>query len=229
MGHLLKSQPGVVYTAAAMRPLAALLTLCTLALGAGLAVAAPFAAPEPPLGLVAPGTVVVTEVPGLPRGSYELELFLVPEGGAPIRVSAELSAGTREIRWRMPAVAARRARLVLRAGGEGEERESAPSAPFELAALPPGEVAKVLRGRSEAGVRIESAAGAAGTGLCAIPDAPSLEPGGATACASEPAPAPLAAPCERAMFRPGASRHDSRPVSVLRVRSNSPAFIPLRN
>jgi hypothetical protein len=78
------------------------------------------------------------------------------------RLRLELPAGAREVRWRMPAVAARRARLVLRAGGEGGEWESAPSAPFALAALPEGELSRVLQGRSEAGGRVESSAGSAG-------------------------------------------------------------------
>jgi hypothetical protein len=212
-----------------MRPIAVLLALLALVAGAGHALAAPFAPPRAPAGVVPPGTVVVTPLPALPADANEFELFLVPDAGAPIRVSAELPAGAREVRWRMPAVAASHARLVLRAGGEHFERESAPSAPFALASLPADEFLRVLRGRSESGARIESFAGAAATGLCAAPRAPSLSPGGAPACVAEPAPPPIAAPAENVAPRLDAAACGARPASALRVRSNTPARTPLRN
>lgn len=104
-----------------MRPAAAMLVVLAFVAFAGPAWAASFAPPLPPAGATPPGAVVVTALPELPAGAYEFELFLVPDAGAPIRVSAELPAGAREVHWRMPAVAARGARLVLRAGGEHAE------------------------------------------------------------------------------------------------------------
>ena len=65
---------------------AALLVMLTLVVSPGRALAAPFAPPVPPAGVVPAGAIVVTELPPLPSGAYEFELFLVPESGAPIRV-----------------------------------------------------------------------------------------------------------------------------------------------
>lgn len=212
-----------------MRPLATLLVVLALAAFPGPAPAAPFAPPVPPAGATPAGAFVVTALPELPAGAYEFELFLVPDAGAPIQVSAELPAGAREVRWRMPAVAARGARLVLRAGGEGREWESAPSARFALAPLPAGEHARLLRGESEAGERLESSAGAAGAGLRAAPRAPALSASATPACVAESSPAPLAAPAESAQARPEARRREPRPAASHRTRSTTPAFTPLRN
>jgi hypothetical protein len=212
-----------------MRPLATLLALLALVAGSSRALAAPFAPPAPPAGVVQPGAMVVTALPPLPAGAREFELFLLPDSGTPIRVSAELPAGAREVRWRMPAVAAGHARLVLRAGGEHFELESAPSASFALARLPADELLRVLRGRSEAGARIESCAGAAATGLSAAANAPSLSPGSSLAYVAERSPAPIPAPGESAVARMDAATRDARPANTLHARSNTPAFTPLRN
>jgi len=212
-----------------MRPLAALLVSFALVAGAGRAGAATLAPPVPPAGLVPVGAFVVTELPPLPQGAYEFELFLVPDAGAPVRVSSELPAGAREVRWRMPAVAARSARLVLRAGGDGAEWESAPSAPFALAELPAGELGRILGGRSEAGTELESSAGAAGAGLSATPDAPSLSSSMTVGSDAESSPGPLGAPDEDAHMKHDARMTCARPTSALRTRSNSPARTPLRN
>jgi hypothetical protein len=184
---MLISQPGFGYSPGRMRPLAALLVALALLSGARGSCAAPFTPPAPPAGSVAIGAEVVTVLAALPDGSEELELFLVPEGGAPIRVSAELPAGATEVRWRMPAVAARSARLVLRAGGEHAEWESAPSASFPLAPLPEGELLLLLSGHSEAGVRIVSFAGSASmlTGLLGRNRTAALAAAGELATAAE--------------------------------------------
>ena len=212
-----------------MRLLAALLVSLALVAGAGHAGAAPFAPPVSPAGVVPVGALVVTELPPLPAGAYEFELFLVPDAGAPVRVSAELPAGAREVRWRMPAVAARSARLVLRAGGDGAEWESAPSAPFALAELPVGELSRILGGRSEAGAELESSARAAGAGLSATPDEPSISPGATLGCAVESTPPLLDAPATQAVARQDEAVRCGRPACAIRVRSNTPAFKPLRN
>ena len=212
-----------------MRPLAALLVSLALVAGTTRALAAPFASPVPPAGVVPVGALVVTQLPPLPAGAYEFELFLVPDAGAPVRVSSELHAGAREVRWRMPAVAARRARLVLRAGGEHEEWESAPSAPFALAELPVGELSRILGGRSEAGAELESDAGAADAGLSAAPDAPSISPGAALGCAVESIPPLLDAPATQGVARQDDAVRRGRPACPIRGCSNTPGFTPLRN
>lgn len=212
-----------------MRPLAAVLLALALVALAAPALAAPFAAPAAPAGPVAPGALVVTALPELPAGSYEFELFLLPEGGVPIRVSAELPAGTREVRWRMPAVAARRARLVLRAGSEDAERESAPSAAFVLAQLPEGELSRLRRGQSEAGARVQSSAGAAASGIAEAPGAPSLSAATTPDSDADPAPAPLAAPGESVTGFGSARTVRARPAPAHEPRSNTPARTPLRN
>jgi hypothetical protein len=212
-----------------MRPLAALLVALALLLGARNTRAAAFAPPVPPAGAVAVGAEVVTVLPALPAGSDEFELFLVPEGGAPIRVSAELPAGATVVRWHMPAVAAHRARLVLRAGGEHAELQSEASALFPLAPLPAGELVLLRTGRSDAGARIVSFAGAAATGLAAAGDPATLSPGNALTAAVEPAPSSLAAPAEAGFAHTPALACVASSPTAHRERSNTPAFTPLRN
>lgn len=69
-------------------------------------------APQAPIDRPGPGTMITTFVPPLPPGVDECERLLVPGSGPAIRVSPEASVGPREIRWRMPVIAARSARLV---------------------------------------------------------------------------------------------------------------------
>jgi len=210
--------------------LLAVLAAALLALPAGRAMAAPVLAPPvPPSAVIAPGEMVVTPVPALPADAEEFELILVPESGAPIHVTAERRVGAREVRWRMPAVAARSARLVLRAGDEHEEWESAPSAPFALAGLPASELPRLLGGRSEAGVALESSAGAAAPGFGVAPDAPSLEPGSSPACVAAPESSPIAAPGENTLARGDAASRIARPAPAFHHRTRTPAFRPLRN
>jgi len=71
----------------------------------------------------------------------EMELVLSLDGGAtfPIRVTGELSPGSRTLSWRVPALPTGHAVLALRAGDDGEsETETilAVSEPFAIAADP---------------------------------------------------------------------------------------------
>ena len=214
-----------------MRPLAAMLTALLAALAfAGPAAAAPMPAPVPPGAAIAPGSIVVTAVPELPAGAEEFELLLVPDAGPAVRVSPETPAGARVVRWRMPALAARSARLVWRTGGERYERESAPSAAFALAPLPAGEDARVLQGRSEAGTTL-------GASTCA--DAtPGMSAAGKRTTLGTGAPLPgngEVTPVAATMRAPGAScpgsgrDHDLHAQSPgTRAGSSRVARVPLR-
>jgi hypothetical protein len=224
------SQTSFPYNGGFMRWNTPLLAACLLALLAGSAVAAPaLVPPEPPAGVVAPGQVVVTTLPAMPRGAEEFELLLLPESGPPVRLTPEQRVGPRTVRWRMPAVAGHRARLVLHAGDEHDEWESAPSAPFALAGLPASELPRLLRGRSEAGWPLEPGDGPAPAGLAAAPDAPSLVPGRALASAVEPPPAPVIAPAPGASVPFDVASPFARTTVVVALLANTPAFRPLRN
>ena len=211
-----------------MRPAPALFALVAALLIARGAGAASLPAPPAPTAPVPPGAVVVTAAPTLPAGVEEFELLLVPESGPAIRVSAETRAGTRAIRWRMPAVASRRARLVWRVGGEQGEWESEPSAAFELAPLPEGERDRVLQGRSEAGVAIESAPGASVARFGVSTPPPVFSCGGEPAGAVESTAPPLALP--RAVSLRRDSRTFDAPASpgTPGARSRAPFLASLR-
>jgi hypothetical protein len=133
-----------------MRPQLPALLLPGL-LTATLAWSAPRVAPVAPPAATAAGEICVTNLPELPPGTDEVELFLVPEDGSgrALQVTPERRVTGEPLRWRMPRIAASHARLVLRAGGRWGESESEPSARFEVhPAASPG-LAEVLRGRDE--------------------------------------------------------------------------------
>lgn len=118
---------------------------------AAVASSAPLVPPVEPPPLVRIGATYVTAIPNLPAGVEECELFLLPEDGSGrmIQLTPEREADEGPLRWRMPRVSATRARLVLRAGGEFGETESAPSAPFAIEAHGARDLAEVLRGEDE--------------------------------------------------------------------------------
>jgi hypothetical protein len=70
---------------------------------------------------------------GLPNAVDEVELELSLDGGRWVRISPELAAGEGRFVWNVPEVVSSGARLRLRAGGAGFEREIAASAPFRIA------------------------------------------------------------------------------------------------
>lgn len=115
--------------------LSALLLLATLLVApARVAAAEPrIPAPSAPAGSVVPGAEMTTVLGPLPASIHEVELYLVTDDGERfLRVSSETEARSGQIRWRMPRIHARTARLVLRAGSEHGEWESAPSAEFTV-------------------------------------------------------------------------------------------------
>jgi hypothetical protein len=186
-------------------------------------------APAAPSGPVSAGAWIETPVPRLPAGIEEFELVLLPESGPAIRVSPETRAGAASVRWRMPAVAAGHARLAWRMGGEEGEFESAPSPAFALAPLPGDELARVRSGRSEAGARVTSLAGARPAALEGAADDPVIVAGGATAAAVEPVPPALARPHTDAILHardeaPAPARPATRDDD-----SHRPGRVPLRN
>jgi hypothetical protein len=133
--------------------------LTALALLASLLLAHPRAAaadpripaPSAPAGIVAAGTELTTVLGPLPAGIHEVELYLVTDDGERfLRVSSETEARSGEIHWRMPRIHAHTARLVLRAGSEHGEWESAPSAEFTVsdgAKDAAGQLAAAIAGR----------------------------------------------------------------------------------
>jgi hypothetical protein len=205
-----------------------LLVLATLLLVAGNALALPAAAPVSPVGEIAPGSEMVTPVPPLPPGTTEFELLLLPEHGRAIQVCPEQRAGVREVRWRMPRVYGRTARLMWRFGGPGTEGASDPSAAFTLTPPPARELAELVGLRSDAArwgeYDVEPIAGFG-------PPADRTEMGAAHGawCAVAPDGQPALAPLADGNAR-DAFRDASQPLQPCnRPRSRAPAFMPLRN
>lgn len=127
----------MIATPTSIRPRAvalAILSLCCLC--AGAAAADPrIPAPTAPTVAVHADQEVTTELAPLPGGVQEVELVLVLEDGRRhVRVSPETHALGGRVTWRVPRIRATSARLVLRAGGDAGEWESAPSAEFRIAA-----------------------------------------------------------------------------------------------
>ena len=116
--------------------------LCTCLLLPRQAAAAALCLPCAPGASPAPGSTVCTPVPPLPAGVREFELVLLPESGPAIQLSPELPAGVREVRWRMPRIAGRTARLAFRFGEPHREWQSPASEAFTLA---PPSAADLLR------------------------------------------------------------------------------------
>jgi len=226
---LVISQPSFAYTPRPMRriPTAlALLAALLLAPAAGRANSVP--APAAPLDGVRVGDVVVTPVPPLPPGAHEFELLLVPETGRPVQVGPETRAGAREVRWRVPHLSARRARLVLRAGGEGAEWESPASAWFDVAtvtsALPiwqslldsPSAVSFETMSRDD-------------SGFAPDPATPSLSAGASRPNAMPPPGSPALTPPADAHAHEVGSRSESATARGRRIMRRAPTTIPLRN
>jgi hypothetical protein len=218
----------LAYTERPMRvPLATLLVAAACALLSLPATAAAMAPPAAPAARVVPGAMVVTAVPVLPPGAREFELLLLPDSGPAIRVSPETPAGAREIRWRVPRLIAHRLRLVLRAGGENMEWESAPSAPFALAPPAAGELGRLIAGRSEAGYRIERP-GAPPSGLSSAADRDEIVAASTPPRAIQAPSAPGVAQRTAALFDCLRGRLAHAAPRASRTTLRSPAFTPLR-
>jgi hypothetical protein len=118
-----------------MRPVAAPFAVLVVAITLFPAAArAGIPAPVMPRGGLHPGEVVELSWPALPPDVRELEIQLSLDDGRswPLRVSAELEGRERAFRWRVPNLAASRARLRLRGGDEMREYEGAPTAAFAI-------------------------------------------------------------------------------------------------
>ncbi len=108
-----------------------LLVLVALPVAAGPRVAAPHAG----TGLV-PGEVVEVVWDRVEGPVEELELLLILDGAGreTVRLTRSLPPTTTSWRWRVPAIPARAARLVLRVGRDGREVEGEPGPPFRIRA-----------------------------------------------------------------------------------------------
>ncbi len=89
-----------------------------------------------PGGGLVPGTVVEVRWDPVEGPADELELLLVLDGSgtAALRLTRSLPPRTTSWRWRVPALPARAARLVLRVGREGREVEGEAGPPFRILA-----------------------------------------------------------------------------------------------
>jgi hypothetical protein len=215
-----------------MRPLPPLFALVAL-LGlvpAGAAWSAPrIPAVQPPASVRA-GAEYETAVPDLPAGVEEFELFLVPDDGSgrALRLTAEREAGDGPLRWRMPRVAASRARLVLRAGGRFGETESEASAPFAIEAPHAIERSELLRGADELAWHF-GGDGPAEPAALLPPGAPALAAARPGIVAVEPSRDAGPAAPEPAAFEPLVTSPHRMDLPGAPSRSRRPAFVPLRN
>ncbi|MBI5170098.1 MAG: hypothetical protein HZA61_11460 [Candidatus Eisenbacteria bacterium] len=175
-----------------------------------------------------PGDRVELRWDGLDAGAREVELELSLDGGRWVRISPELHALEGRWTWRVPAVAAERARIRLRAGGERREEVAATGAEFRIearAAILDSERRDFLgewwpaldtrtRGAAHEGLRDGGAPVIAALGdrlEADAPVAPSLE---------------LPADDGVTLY---AVAGPAVPTTVLHARSARPAFVPLRN
>lgn len=113
--------------------------LCgTLLPAAGALAFVGFAAPARREVVTAGGTTPVNwSLAGLDGHEIEeMELLLSLDGGKtfPVRITRDLSPGTRSFAWRVPALPTEQARLALRTGEDGEETIAFISEEFTIAA-----------------------------------------------------------------------------------------------
>ncbi len=224
------SQPGFAYTSRPMRRLAriGLAVLVSLLLAPSASRASVLPSPVPPAGTVRPGDEVLTRVPTLPDNATEFELVLVPDEGPVIQVCPETPAGVREVRWRVPRMAALRARLVLRAGGEGGEWESPCSEAFGIEPCDAGLPAWLSGRRSPAAVSFDGFK-RSWSGLRAVPGTPELSDGRAGACAVPPPDSPVLTPPADSPIGTADSPSEPMPSQGRSIRPRIPTTIPLRN
>ncbi len=174
------------------------------------------------------GDVVELRWEGLDAGAREVELELSLDGGRWVRISPELHALEGRWEWRVPAVAAERARIRLRAGGERREDVAATGDEFRIE--PRSACAGVVRPDilGEWGpARDTRTPGAAHEGR-RDGDVPVIAALGGRLEADAPVAPSLALPADD-----GVSLHGVVAPAVLttamRARSARPAFVPLRN
>lgn len=224
------SQPGFAYTPRPMRRLArtGLAVLVSLLLAPSASRASLLPSPVPPAGSVRPGDEVLTRIPTLPDAATEFEFVLVPDEGPVIQVCPETPAGVREVRWRVPRMAARRARLVLRAGGEGREWESPCSAAFDIEPWDAGLPAWLSGWRSPAAVAFDGGR-RSWSGLRAVSGTPELTDSRAGARALPPPGSPVLSPPADSPIGTTDSHSEPMPSQGRSIRPRTPTTIPLRN
>ena len=212
-----------------MRPPRFLVVLAGL-LVAATAASAPIVPPVEPPPAVRAGASYVTLIPDLPAGVEECELILVLDDGSGrrIQLTPEREADEGPLRWRMPRVRAARARLVLRAGGEFGETESAPSAPFAIEAPGAHDLAEVLRGEDELAWQFGHEA-AASDALRLPVGAATLDVAARAAVAVDPNRDASVAPPSPAADVAGSQQSPTEKAPPAPPTSRRPAFVPLRN
>lgn len=210
------------------------LLLVLLGLLAPAVAAAARAVPQVP-AVRAPASVrvggeYVTELPDLPAGVDECELFLLPDDGSGrmIQLTPEREAVEGPLRWRMPRVAAARARLVLRAGGRFGETESPPSAPFAVEPSGSPALAELLRAEGELAWHFGTHA-SPGPTLAVPAGAATLASAARIAVAVEPSRDGGVPPPALSASVSGGSGWTALPAPSLPPASRRPAFVPLRN
>lgn len=212
-----------------MRPPRILIVLAGM-LVAAVASSAPVVPPVEPPPLVRIGGTYVTRIPDLPAGVDECELFLLPDDGSGrmIQLTPEREADEGPLRWRMPRVRAKSARLVLRAGGRFGETESAPSAPFAIEADAPLEHAELLRGEDELAWHFGDS-DHAGPASLAPPGAATIGSAQRVSYAAKPPRGPMAELPARANSATGVATATAGTGGSTPLRSRRPAFVPMRN
>jgi hypothetical protein len=162
---------------------------------------------------------------GLPPECDELELLLSVDGGRtwPLRVSAELEPREGGFRWRVPNLAAGRARLRLRYGLGHRELDGPPTGTFRIVA-DPGAPASAFRFREgDWWERFESA-GAPRAGALTAPRF--TNPAARAACAPPRAGTALREPVRCGERIPRAA---SAPPPPARAQVCPPLVVPLRS
>jgi hypothetical protein len=210
-----------------MRPVILVLLLAG-ACAATPAWSAPRLAPVSPPPVANAGDWYETRLPGLPPGTDEVELVLVPDDGRAVQLSPEQQVPGGPLRWRMPHTTCRHARLVLRAGGPWGEIESEPSAAFAVRPDLPPALAELLRGRAELAWQFGDGATAAGPALWP-PGAATYGEGGPLAATAGDESSPEAGLPGRASFVLVSTDVGAPPFRAAAPHSRQPRFVPLRN
>lgn len=180
-------------------------------------------------GAVREGERYETALPELPAGVDECELFLLPDDGSGrmIQLTPERELEEGPLRWTMPRVHAKSARLVLRAGGRFGETEAPPSAPMAIEPEAAPARTEVLRGEAE--IAWHFGAGVAAPAASLAAGATRLEfavPARLTAVASD---GPAAEPPARTRDGEAGVAQRGSPDPSAPHPSRRPAFVPLRN
>jgi len=117
-----------------LRPFA----LVALAVAAARAAGAQSPLTFPPRSVLRPGEAVTLRIGSVPDGTEEWEAFLSVDGGLtfPVRITPHLPVAERDFSWIVPPLPTADARIRLRFGIRGEERELAATQRFAIGVLP---------------------------------------------------------------------------------------------